>query len=141
MLEHIKHRLNEEEIRELIGYSVFPDPDRIEQAVARYQQEDQLQLYGAVEEDEVIGIVGFTMDEDHNLILQHIAVRPENREQGYGRSIMLELIGLTNPKSIVAETDENAADFYRNIGFTVFSLGEKYPGVERFRCEYITEED
>jgi len=141
MLEHIKHRLNEEEIRELIGYSVFPDPDRIEQAVARYQQEDQLQLYGAVEEDEVIGIVGFTMDEDQNLILQHIAVRPENREQGYGRSIMLELIGLTNPKSIVAETDENAADFYRNIGFTVFSLGEKYPGVERFRCEYITEED
>ncbi|WP_314585203.1 GNAT family N-acetyltransferase [Paenibacillus terrigena] len=141
MLEHIKHRLNEEEIRELIGYSVFPDPDRIEQAVARYQQEDQLQLYGAVEEDEVIGIVGFSMDEDQNLILQHIAVRPENREQGYGRSIMLELIGLTNPKSIVAETDENAADFYRNIGFTVFSLGEKYPGVERFRCEYITEED
>ncbi|MFD0619475.1 GNAT family N-acetyltransferase [Paenibacillus sp. GCM10027629] len=141
MLEHIKHRLNEEEIRELIGYSVFPDPDRIEQAVARYQQEDQLQLYGAVEEDEVIGIVGFTMDEDQNLILQHIAVRPENREQGYGRSIMLELIGLTNPKSIVAETDEDAADFYRNIGFAVFSLGEKYPGVERFRCEYITEED
>ncbi|WP_018755074.1 GNAT family N-acetyltransferase [Paenibacillus terrigena] len=141
MLEHIKHRLNEEEIRELIGYSVFPDPDRIEQAVARYQQEDQLQLYGAVEEDEVIGIVGFSMDEDQNLILQHIAVRPENREQGYGRSIMLELIGLTNPKSIVSETDESAADFYRNIGFTVFSLGEKYPGVERFRCEYITEED
>jgi len=140
MLEPMKQRLNEEEIRELIGYAVFPDPERIEQTVARYQQEEQLQLFGAVEEDEVIGIVGFTMDEDQNLNLQHIAVRPENREQGYGRSIMLELIGLTNPKSIVAETDEDAADFYRNIGFTVFSLGEQYPGVERFRCEYVTEE-
>jgi len=141
MLEQMKHRLGEEEIRELIGYSVFPDPERIEQAITRYQQEDAMQLYGAVEEDEVIGIVGFTKDEDQNLILQHIAVRPENREQGHGRGIMLELIGLMNPKSIVAETDEDAADFYRNIGFTVVSLGEKYPGVERFRCEYVTDEE
>jgi len=141
MLEQIKHRLGEEEIRELIGYSVFPDPERIEQAIGRYQHEEQMQLYGAIEEDEVIGIVGFTMDGDQNLILQHIAVRPENREQGHGREMMLELIGLMNPTTIVAETDEEAADFYRNIGFTVFSLGEKFPGVERFRCEYIVDEE
>jgi hypothetical protein len=28
----------------------------------------------------------------------------------------------------------NAVNFYRNIGFEITSLGEKYPGVERFQC-------
>jgi hypothetical protein len=33
-----------------------------------------------------------------------------------------------------AETDSDAVGFYRSCGFTVLSLGEVYPGVERFRC-------
>lgn len=33
-----------------------------------------------------------------------------------------------------AETDKNAVNFYRKIGFNITSLGEKYPGVERFKC-------
>jgi hypothetical protein len=40
---------------------------------------------------------------------------------------------------VYAETDEEAADFYRNIGFTVESLGEKYPGIERFKCTFETD--
>ncbi|MNU09693.1 hypothetical protein D3C72_2564150 [compost metagenome] len=36
--------------------------------------------------------------------------------------------------TITAETDHEAAGFYRSAGFTVTSLGEKYPGVERFAC-------
>lgn len=34
---------------------------------------------------------------------------------------------------IVAETDNDAVNFYAANNFTVTSLGEKYPGVERFR--------
>ncbi|WP_268921683.1 hypothetical protein [Metabacillus sediminilitoris] len=37
---------------------------------------------------------------------------------------------------ITAETDKEAVVFYRNYGFKITSLGEKYPGVERFLCEY-----
>ncbi|HPH97803.1 MAG TPA: hypothetical protein PKW33_16525 [Anaerolineaceae bacterium] len=33
-----------------------------------------------------------------------------------------------------AETDCEAVDFYRRCGFQMESLGEKYPGMERFRC-------
>jgi hypothetical protein len=33
-----------------------------------------------------------------------------------------------------AETDADAVDFYRAIGFAVENLGERYPGVERRRC-------
>ena len=34
---------------------------------------------------------------------------------------------------IVAETDKDAVGFYSAIDFTITSLGENYPGVERFR--------
>ena len=36
---------------------------------------------------------------------------------------------------ITAETDRDAVEFYWSSGFKVTSLGEKYPGVERFLCE------
>jgi hypothetical protein len=36
-------------------------------------------------------------------------------------------------KNVEAETDREADGFYRACGFTVHSLGEKYPGVERFQ--------
>jgi len=36
---------------------------------------------------------------------------------------------------ITAETVRDAVKFYWSSGFKVTSLGEKYPGVERFLCE------
>lgn len=35
---------------------------------------------------------------------------------------------------IKAETDKDAVGFYKKNGFSITSLGEKYPGVERFEC-------
>ncbi|MNP39986.1 hypothetical protein D3C76_1335850 [compost metagenome] len=35
---------------------------------------------------------------------------------------------------IKAETDKDTVGFYKKIGFSITSLGEKYPGVERFEC-------
>lgn len=40
-----------------------------------------------------------------------------------------------HPSVLSAETDAEAVGFYRSCGFTVRSLGEKYPGTERFLCE------
>ena len=41
---------------------------------------------------------------------------------------------LNEIKHMEAETDIEAVDFYKKIGFQTVSLGEKYPGVERFKC-------
>jgi ribosomal protein S18 acetylase RimI-like enzyme len=35
---------------------------------------------------------------------------------------------------VEAETDAEAVNFYRRLGFTTTSLGEPFAGVERFRC-------
>ncbi|PFE51898.1 GNAT family N-acetyltransferase, partial [Bacillus cereus] len=35
---------------------------------------------------------------------------------------------------IEAETDKEAVGFYKKCNFKIESLGEKYPGIERFYC-------
>ncbi|MEK8130088.1 GNAT family N-acetyltransferase [Paenibacillus filicis] len=141
MLVSAKGRIKEEAIQELLGYSVFPDPERLQAVTEAYENSDELELYAYEDQEEIIGIVGISVSPERELTIGHIAVRPDIRGQGYGRGQVLELIELKQPLRIVAETDEDSVNFYRNIGFTVFSLGEKYPGVERFRCEYDVEED
>lgn len=45
-----------------------------------------------------------------------------------------ELLHNGGLRKIQAETDQEAVGFYRKAGFVITSLGEKYPGVERFSC-------
>ncbi|MNI23831.1 Acetyltransferase (GNAT) family protein [compost metagenome] len=140
MLINLKERLNESEIQDILSYSIFPDPERIEQTLHVYKSSEELELCGLESEGEMVGVIGFRTDEADNLTLLHIAVKPEYRGAGFGRGLILELIELKKPVKIIAETDEEAVDFYRAIGFEIESLGEKYPGVERFKCVYDVEE-
>lgn len=140
MFTDIRSMLDLEEVHELLGYSVYPDPDRLGEVVEEYRNDPDLRLYGLFDGDLLLGIVGYAVQENRVIELRHIAVRPDSRNTGYGRGMILEIIGTENPSRIIAETDEDAADFYRNIGFTIESLGETYPGVERFRCTYDAEE-
>lgn len=141
VLVNLKPRLNDNTIKELIGYSVFPDPDKLEKTIDMYRADNSLELYGYESEGVIVGVVGFKIDNDNKLEILHIAVHPEYRGKGYGRGQILELIEMKKPFEIIAETDDESVEFYRSIGFTIESLGEKYPGTERFRCRYMTEND
>lgn len=140
MLKDITMQASQPEIKELLSYSVFPDPEAVDEAAASYQSGDS-RLFGYEEDGLLLGVIGFDVKEDE-LIIRHLAVLPENRGKGYGRGLILELLLEVQPKPerVIAETDEEAVNFYRSIGFEVYSLGEKYPGVERFRCIYEVEE-
>ncbi|WP_307720661.1 GNAT family N-acetyltransferase [Paenibacillus validus] len=141
MLTNLKTQLQEPAVRELLEYSIFPDPDLLEQVVGEYERSEELELYGYEEQGELVGIVGFTVSDRNEMEIKHLAVHPDARGRGYGRGQILELLALKKPARIVTETDEEAVNFYRNIGFTVIGLGEKYPGIERYRCEYEAEID
>jgi len=141
VLKDIKSNVDDDAIRELIGYSVFPDPDALERAIEGYKSDPTLQLFGYESEDEIVGVIGLSMDdESKKLAIHHLAVKPECRGAGFGRGMILEAIAPLRPNVVVAETDEEAVQFYRWIGFEIESLGESYPGVERFRCTYDTQD-
>jgi ribosomal protein S18 acetylase RimI-like enzyme len=140
MFLNIKSRLQENQYSELLSYSVFPDENTLIHTIKEYQSDNNLEIYGYETEGVVIGILGVRMTEESILHIVHLAVHPDYRGLGYGRGLLMEMIELKKPEQLMAETDEDSVDFYRSVGFTVISLGEKYPGVERFQCIYHTNE-
>lgn len=140
MLIDIKPKLDEPAVKELIELSIFPEPERVDQVIESYKNEPAREIMGYYLDNALIGLAGFWINDNNTLELKHIAVDPEEQGLGYGRGIILEILDLKSPQAIVAETDEDAINFYRSIGFTIESLGEKFPGVERFKCIYEVEE-
>ena len=140
MIKDISFRLDDLEVKELLAYSVFPDPEQLDQAVAAYRKPNGLELYGYEEEGLLVGIIGVDTIDDE-MTIKHIAVTPENRGKDYGRGMILELLLQQKPSRVVAETDDESVGFYRSIGFEIYSLGEQYPGVERYRCVYEVEQE
>jgi len=138
MLENLKANLDRPEVTELLEMAMFPDPDIVQMALDAYRHDPQLELLGYWDEDgELTGVIGLRMNEERVLDIRHLAVDPAKRGFGHGRQIVLETLALKDPVEIVAETDAEAVEFYRNIGFVIESLGELYPGAERFRCRYV----
>jgi ribosomal protein S18 acetylase RimI-like enzyme len=66
--------------------------------------------------------------------IRSLAVLPAWRRQGFARALIFGASEQFGLRGLEAETDADAIGFYRAVGFTVERLGERYPGVERFRC-------
>lgn len=107
-------------------------------SVAKWSQEFYAvpgrDLYVALRDGIIIGVIGIDHTDRHNSIIEHIAVHPQFQRQGVGRCLIDEVVALLGLKMVEAETDRDADGFYRACGFAVRSLGEKYLGVERFQC-------
>lgn len=81
-----------------------------------------------------VGCIGLFLPGPGEAVVGHIAVAPTHRLRGIGRSLVDDAVRRFRLVSVTAETDATAVLFYRRCGFETRSLGELYPGVERFRC-------
>ena len=140
MFISLQDRLEDPIVQELIEYATLPEQEYVLAALKEYKEQDSMTLYGFEDEEQLVALIGIEK-KNQEVQIKHLAVLPENRLKGYGRGIISEMISIVKPEVVTAETDEEAVDFYRNIGFIVYSLGEKYPGVERFRCVFEIEEE
>ena len=75
--------------------------------------------------------------EGNELYLLDVAVLKDSQNQGIGRAMIKYVQKTYKPSCIIAETDDDAVNFYRKIGFKVKGLGEKYPGITRYECKYF----
>ncbi|WP_172194396.1 GNAT family N-acetyltransferase [Saccharibacillus qingshengii] len=141
MLQSVKEQARDPRVAALLELSVFPDPEHTERAIAFYEQEKDAELLAYIEKGEMLGIIGFRPGSDNELTITHLAVDPGSRGLGYGRGMLLELMVRERPERVVVETDEEAVDFYRSVGFSVMSLGISAAGLERFHCLYETEDE
>ncbi|QSO54154.1 GNAT family N-acetyltransferase [Alicyclobacillus curvatus] len=98
-------------------------------------------LFGLLPGERIVAVMGIRCYRQSVAEILHIAVDEESRGKGYGRRIIQLVVQKEALTDLSAETDGDAAGFYERCGFSVKSLGEKYPGVERFLCRWGTDDD
>ena len=137
----LKPRLADPSVRKLLSSSIgFPTTAKIEQACNRYLQEPSWVLMGYELDGALVGCIGADVDAPRQALIHHISVTQGAMGQGIGRDMLRHLCLKYSLRRLTAETDSDAVEFYRSCGFKVEALGEQYPGIERFRCTFDTDE-
>ncbi|MBK3496411.1 GNAT family N-acetyltransferase [Viridibacillus sp. YIM B01967] len=133
----ISSKIIQPSIRELLSYAT--SIEKVDQAYIMYIESHNQSLFGYKNgKEDISGCIGVEI-KANNCEIRHIAVSPEERGKGIGGKMIEFIIDKYSLTNITAETDKDAVEFYRNLGFKITSLGEKYPGIERFLCERIIE--
>lgn len=138
LVKYENHLIPIERIKQLLSYAVGSATDeKLSNILEQVYSQGDSKLYLFIDNDgSALGIIGFKGEAVSAEIL-HIAVDEHKRNCGIGRRMIDELLKFENPTELTAETDHDAVGFYRRYGFEIQSLGEKYPGVERFHCRFL----
>ena len=131
-------RLGQPDLLVVLAPSVgYPTPDKLSSLADRYTREPSWSAYALFDGAIPVGVVGLEMTSLGCGHIRHIAVIPEAQRSGLGRRLIDGIRERASLRELSAETDADAVRFYERCGFTVRSLGERYPGVERFRCWWV----
>lgn len=121
-------------INALLSYAT--SREKISREYEIYIQSLNRKLYVFELEGLMVGCIGIEFVCSNKCEIKHIAVFPNKRGKMIGSKMIKYICDTYSLSFIFAETDKDAVEFYRKYGFEITSLGEKYPGTERFLCEY-----
>lgn len=130
-LVNLRGREAEPKVRALLAFA-HGSPESVERAVDSYRDGSWF-LAGWEEDGDVLACAGVSRDERRDVVLHSVAVVPERRGRGIGRSLLDGLAEVANARRLVAETDADTVRFYERCGFTAEEVRSK-GGRKRFRC-------
>jgi ribosomal protein S18 acetylase RimI-like enzyme len=117
-------------------FSYATSEKNVEKEYKSYMELPCRKLYGYVLDGELVGCIGIELLNQKRCEIKHIAVSPRHRNEGIGSKMINFILEQYSLVSVIAETDNDAVNFYKKYGFEIISQGEKYIGVERFQCIY-----
>jgi inorganic pyrophosphatase len=126
-----------------IIYHIFQDiiwkstNEQIDQILDKSRKDESYAIIGLVENNNLIGIIIYR-SENSKVIIEYFGVESIYRHKGIGSKLIDEVIRKTKANYIVAETEDDAVNFYRKYGFAITMLGKIYPERNHYRCEYRT---
>lgn len=133
MLISLENYWDRDAVTRLLGECMWAGEAQAQEELGKYRTEDSLELLGTFVDGELAGLLGIRLGTEEVEIC-HLAVQTRLRGRGIGSAMVEELRKCKKAKTLQAETDKDAVSFYRKCGFVITSLGEKYPGTERFSC-------
>ncbi|CAM3884722.1 MULTISPECIES: GNAT family N-acetyltransferase [Bacillus cereus group] len=118
-------------ILHVLQYAIGPSETSLKKAVLFYEKNK-----GTFYKYEEKACIGIEIIGANKARICHIAVVPQYRYKGIALQMIKDVLRLHQLTYVEAETDKEAVEFYKKIGFQVKSLGEKYPGIERFHVYF-----
>lgn len=112
-----------------------PTEEKLSHIVTQYLTMNHLSLYGYVRNHQLVGVIGVEHPEANQAIINHISVLEAHRGQRIATKMMDYVIDVLAPKRLIAETDDDAIDFYRRYGFHCHEK-DAVQGIVRYRCIY-----
>lgn len=137
-IDDVKGILKNKDLLSLLAESVYnPTEDRLNNLADTYINNPNTVIYAIYEDDLYLGIIILEIKGDKIIEILNIAVNAGFRKSGIGSSLINHCIDTFHPRKILAETDDEAARFYRKLGFEIKSLGDKYrSGIMRYQCTF-----
>lgn len=89
-------------------------------------------IYGLTADGELVAV--YTLRRVHLAMeITHLAVAAKHRRHGYGRRALADALRRAGSRPLVAETDEDALNFYKACGFKVIGRRRSPEGITRYR--------
>ena len=122
----VKEKLSDSAILHLLAPSVFnPTPERLLTRAKKYQADDKTKAYAYADNGEYKGIIVFKIEDNTAKILD-IAVKSEYQGKGIGSMLIDYIFSQFSVNSIIAETDDDAINFYKKYGFIIADTKVKF---------------
>lgn len=126
--------LHLDDVRALLALAVGPGLGRVQAVCEQYESDPTWQIRGAYRDGRLVGCLGIELLGQDSSRIRHVAVDRLHRREGIGRTMIESISRRQQFSQLIAETDAEAVDFYRALGFTIRAAGTINPAVERFQC-------
>jgi ribosomal protein S18 acetylase RimI-like enzyme len=115
-------------------------PETLRTVADYYDHKEALFLKGFLEEDDLVGIVGYAYKAPRKILMTHLAVDPEFRGRGVATRMLRELVEAESIKWIGAESTASAVPFYQKLNFDCILKTSRDDGENHFSCEWKRDE-
>lgn len=135
IMTEVKEKLCDKSLLALLSHCQYqPTADKLSALADTYQKDDGIFVFACMEREVPCGIIALKHLADASYEILAIATDPSCRHKGMGSKLIAYAAETRHCIKLYAETDGDAVGFYQKYGFTIQSLGEKYPGIIRYLC-------
>lgn len=113
-----------------------PDYNTYIRKINDYFNNKNTKIFIRLIEDKIVGMLVLTINDDNCAVIIGIAVHSSFQNQGIGSFMIKESAKKMNLHKILAETDNDAVGFYKNMGFEITKEVKHYENgsVDRYHC-------
>ena len=117
----------------------MPTEEKFNKKIDTFLNDDSIKIFACLYQEKIKGVIVISFLERYKIEIIGIAVEKSDRNKGIGTYMINKIVNEYGLISVLAETDDDAIDFYRRSGFGITECIKNYDGetVIRYRCELV----